>query len=427
MTTIHGARVVMPVSSVPIAGGAVVEADGVIVGVGRFDDMVRAHPAATVIEWPGVMIPGLVNAHTHLQYSTFAGVGAVRHRSYVGWSERFVSEYETRQNEDWRQASVAGVQASLRAGVTCFADIVTDDSALDVLSEQRVAGVSYIEVIGVPLERWRDETEERVRRLLDDRHVTGDASIGLSPHAPYSVDEPVLAEMIALARNRGVRLHTHLAESDTEDDYYRTGTGALAERVTMRVGRPWSVVARGGSGMGAGEYARVCGVLGPGTHLAHGVYLGAEGRRIVSEAGTYVALCPRSNVNVGVDPPPVAAFLAEGRLMAVGTDSLGSNASLDLMEEVAFLRELAVEGGYVSGDLDRRLLRAATLGGAEAMGMGGRCGSLEVGKRADLAVFDLDGRGGERDVVVSGAGRCIGTVVAGAIRWRSPETRPAGS
>jgi cytosine/adenosine deaminase-related metal-dependent hydrolase len=228
-----------------------------------------------------------------------------------------------------------------------------------------------------------------------------------------------LKKAAALAREEGVRLHIHLAESDSEDSYYRTGTGALAERVTLRVGRPWSILARGGTGLGAAEFAAACGLLGGDSHVAHGVYLDAEGRALLRANSTYVALCPRSNITVGIEPPPVADFLTEESPFAVGTDSLGSNTSLDVLEDVSLLRSLAVEGGYEGFDLDSRLIHAATLGGASALGLEGSLGSLEPGKRADMTVLDIDTElaGLERRIVESGAGTSSATLVGGAIRW----------
>jgi cytosine/adenosine deaminase-related metal-dependent hydrolase len=283
-----------------------------------------------------------------------------------------------------------------------------------------VSGVSYLELIGVDEKAWEEGVRNRVVEILRQAHRGPRARIGLSPHAPYSVDEPVLKKAASLARQEGLRLHIHLAESDSEDSYYRTGTGALADRVTMRVGRPWSILARGGTGMGAAQFAAACGLLGRDSHAAHGVYLGREGRAILRDAGSYVSLCPRSNLTVGIDPPPVAEFLIEGSPIAVGTDSLGSNTSLDLLEDVALLRRLAVDGGYNRTDLDSRLLHAATLGGASAMGLDRDLGSLEPGKRADMTVLGLDtGLSGlERRVVEHGAGTCLATMVGGELRWR---------
>lgn len=416
--TIHSAPVVVPVSSEPLADGAVAVSGDRIVAVGPTAEVVAAHPGAGHREWTGALMPGLVNAHTHLQYTSFVAVGADPHPTYVDWSARFVDEYEARRGEDWRAGARAGLEASVAAGVTCLADIVTDVEAMDVLFEAGVSGVTYYEIIGVDMERWEGGVAEQVTHILSRATVTEAARVGLSPHAPYSIDAPVLGEAAGLARRLGVRLHVHLAESDTEDAFYRTGTGALAERVASRVRRPWAVLTGGGVGLGAAEFAEASGLLGRDSHMAHGVYLGSAGRRLLAARGTYVALCPRSNLTVGIDPPPVADYLRERGLIAVGTDSLASTRSLDLMEDVGLLRQLAVAGGYDRADLDRRLLEAATRGGAAALGLDRLLGTLEAGKRADLAVFEVevDPRRVERSLVESGAGACVATVVAGQVR-----------
>lgn len=418
--TIHLAPLVVPVTGSPISNGAVAVADGLTVGVGLRQDLLTESLQAEIVEWEGVLIPGLVNAHTHLQFTSFAAVGANSYASYVGWSERFVHEYEGRNHEDWGDTARRGVEMALATGTTAFADVVTDVAALHTLSDLGVAGVAYLELIGVDEEAWKTSVEQEVVSILKGARRTDATRIGLSPHAPYSVDEPVLREVATLARREGTRLHLHLAESDSEDSYYRTGSGALAERVATRVGRRWSILARDGVGMGAAEFADHCGLLGKDSHVAHGVYLGAEGRNTLRERETYVALCPRSNLTVGIDPPPVADFLNERSPIAVGTDSLGSNTSLDLLEDVALLRRLAIAGGYRSPDLDRRLIEAATIGGATAMGLTNHVGSIDIGKRADFAILDIDSApsGLYRRIVEEGAGTCLATIVSGTVRWQ---------
>ncbi len=408
----------VPVNTPPFASGGVAVRGGSIVEVGDKQRLLRSYPNAEVIEWEGALLPGLVNAHTHLQYTSLEAVGSASHPSYVAWSERFVAEYEARWGEDWAASARKGLRLALSSGTTALGDVVTDAVALGVLGEAGVAGVAYLELIGVDEPRWQGEVGERTIETLRSLPGAGDFSVGLSPHAPYSVDRPVLEEAAMLARRLGVRIHTHLAESDTEDDYYRYGRGALAERVTLRVGRPWSVLAYGGVGQGAAAFALSCGLLGPDSHVAHGVYLGDEGRRILRETSTYVALCPRSNLTVGIDPPPIADFLREGSPIAVGTDSLGSSPSLDILADVSLLHQLALEAGYEEPDLAQKLLEAATIGGARALGLGSRTGSLEPGKRADMAVFDVDPelRGIEERIVARGAGHCQTTVVFGEIK-----------
>jgi cytosine/adenosine deaminase-related metal-dependent hydrolase len=145
------------------------------------------------------------------------------------------------------------------------------------------------------------------------------------------------------------------------------------------------------------------------------VHCDAGDRAALRDAGSTVALCPRSNATLGVGEAPVAAYRAEGNPVAVGTDSLGSSLSLDLLADVAALRGIAVRQGSPAAGLDRWLVEAATLGGARAMGLAD-VGALRPGARADLAAFDVDPAGDPyAELVRHGAGRCVGTVLAGRV------------
>ncbi len=415
--TVHRADHVLPISSSAIVDGCVGVRDGRIVEVGPAAEVLGHHPTAELVEWSGVLLPGLVNAHTHLQYTSFADVGSVVHPDYTAWSVAFVDVYDARADEDWTAVANEGVDQMLGHGITCIADIVTDFEARDVLHDRGIPGVAYLELIGTDEAEWLGGEAERLRTAVVEGATSEFTTVGISPHAPYSLEEPVLSGMAAMARELGVRLHIHVAESDGEDEYYRTGTGSLAERLRVVSKRRLGILERGGAGMSAAELVHHLGLTGPDAHFAHGVYLDREGRALTARDGTLVALCPRSNRVVGIDTPPVADYLAEGIPFAVGTDSLSSSPSLDLMEDVALLRVLAIDAGYDHENLDRRLLTAATMGGATALGLGHQLGSLESGKRADLAVFDV--RAGDRTIeralVEDGAGSCVGTVLGGQL------------
>ena len=415
MTEIHTADLVAPVTSPPIAGGAVAVSDGVIVAIGSAPDLIADHPDASVTRWPGLLTPGLVNAHTHLQYTSFAAVGAEPFENYTAWSIRFVEEYDQRGNDDWTIPYLAGAEQMVANGITAIGDIVTDFECRDILHDLGIPGVAYLELIGIDLEDWERGVGRHLHRAVTGGKRSATNHVGISPHAPYSIDAPVLTKMAELARELDVRLHIHVAESDGEDELYRTGTGSLADRLKVVATRRVAVLEDGGTGLGTGAYVQSLGVLGPTCHIAHGVYLGVEGRAIMAAEETLVALCPRSNHIVGVDHPPVADFLREDVPFAVGTDSLGSSPSLDLLHDVAELRRLALADGFDAPGLDDQLLRAATLHGAKALGLDDVTGSLEVGKRADLAVFDV---ADVADLVRSGAGRCSATIIGGTLRHR---------
>ena len=411
LVEVHTADVVAPVADPPITHGAIAVRDGLVIAVGAERDLLAAYPTAPVTSWHGVLIPGLVNAHTHLQYTSFAEVGAEPFENYTAWSVRFVEEYDRRAGEDWVASYRAGADAMVRNGITAIGDIVTDFECRDILHDLEIPGVAYLELIGIDLDDWNRGVGDRLRSAVVEGATSATNRVGISPHAPYSIDAPALTEMADLARELGVRLHIHVGESDGEDELYRSGTGALADRLRVVATRRVAVLEDGGTGLGTAAYVQSLGVLGPTCHVAHGVYLGAEGRRIMADEGTLVALCPRSNHIVGVDAPPVAAFLAEGIPFAIGTDSLGSSPSLDLLDDVAELARLAAAAG--THDVEHELLEAATLHGARALGLDAVTGSLEPGKRADFAVFAVPS---VADLIQAGAGRCTATIIGGRVR-----------
>jgi len=411
---IYSADLLAPVTSPPIPSGAVAIHDGRIVAVGTLAEIAADHPEAAVTRWSGLLTPGLVNAHTHLQYTSFAAVGAEPFENYTAWAIRFGEEYDRSADDDWNVPYLAGAEQMIANGITAIGDIVTDFECRDLLHDLGIPGVAYLELIGVDLDDWDGGVSKRLRDAVIAGKTSASNHVGISPHAPYSIDAPVLTKMADLARELDVRLHIHVAESDAEDELYRTGTGPMADRLRLVTNRRVAVLEDGGAGVGAGAYVQSLGILGPTCHIAHGVYLGIEGRAIMAEEGTLVALCPRSNHIVGVDRPPVADFLSEGVRFAVGTDSLGSSPSLDLLDDVAELRHLAAEAGFDRPELDDQLLEAATLNGARALGLDAVLGSVEVGKRADLALFDVEDIA---TLVRSGAGRCMATMIGGFVRF----------
>jgi cytosine/adenosine deaminase-related metal-dependent hydrolase len=414
---IHSAPLVIPVSRPPLRDGAMAVRRGRVLEIGPRRELLAAYPGEEEMRWPGVVVAGLVNAHTHLQFTRMAQVGRRVYASFEEWSHAFDAVYFSSGGADWAASAREGAELALRHGTTAVADVVTDVEAMTVLSQAGLAGISYLEVLGDTDASWaetgRHHLTSRVRELASgDAEDTG--MIGISPHAPYTLDTGVLADLGTLARGFGLRQHIHLLESVHEREYTVSGTGPIA-RLVRELGFDFEILRAGGTGHGPVAFLDALGLLGPHCHVAHGVHLDAGERALLRERGVSVALCPRSNRTLGLDGPPVAALLEEGSEVAVGTDSLASSPSLDLLEDVRLLHALAREQGYRAPDLARRLVEAATVGGARAIGLDagpGRIGSLGEGSRCDFAVFAIDP--GERDpyrtLVEDGPGRCVATV-----------------
>lgn len=411
---VHLAPWVVPVAGEPIRGGAVAVRGERIVAVGP-RDAVLAEGAERVREWPGAITPGLVNAHSHLQYTCMAAVGTGRYDGFEDWSRAFQIVYE--EPHDWGASAAEGLAIAVSTGTTAIADIVTDLEALDVLEAGRVHGIAYWELMSLLEDDWRGTGRAITSELVRTSGVT---RIGLSPHAPYSLDTPVLSDLTGLSQELGVRRHLHLAESAWEAEYTMHGRGALAEQWRRWGYDGFHLLRNGGSALRPVAYAETIGALGDDVHIAHGVYVDAEDRATLRRTGTSVALCPRSNAVIGLDEAPVADYLREGNAIAVGTDSLSSTPSLDLLGDVAELHRIARAQGYTGRDLHRRLLHAATLGGAVAMGEAESFGALVPGALADLAVLEVSAATADdvvAAIVEAGEGTALATIISGEVRW----------
>jgi cytosine/adenosine deaminase-related metal-dependent hydrolase len=402
-TTLHAADMVLPVAAPPIRDGAVAVDGDRIVWVGPRREW---QGAGAVTEWPGLLTPGLVNAHCHLQYTAYADLyepGV----DFLDWISVFPERNRTMTTADWRASTEAGVAELLRTGTTAVADVAAH--AVVVQAAAGLAGISYVEAVGADQAGWPARRDELLA-VLD----AAPERVGVSPHTLYTLGSGVVRDCVALARQRGLRLHPHLAESPYEVEFVATGSGPFAA-ANLRWGLAMELQAAGGSARTPAAELAQLGALGPDVHVAHGVHCDTADRALLREHRTTVALCPRSNRTLGVGEAPVAAYRAEGSPVAVGTDSRASAPSLDLLADLAALRETALRQGSPADGLDRWLVEAATLGGAWALGLS-EAGAIRPGDRADLAVFDAADRAGDPyPALVGAAGRCIGTVLAGRV------------
>ncbi|MBT1017549.1 amidohydrolase family protein [Canibacter sp. lx-72] len=413
--TLYTADFVLPIVGQHIKGGAVAVKNGKILHVGDrkwvLEQLAERSLAHEEQRYQGVLMPGLINAHTHLQYTCMAEVASRHYSGFDDWSAAFDAVYNSRPH-NWAAAAVSGARQSLAAGVTAVADVVTDAAALSALHDAGMHGITYWEVYGHGNDDWGVTQRETVSRQL--AQIPTPPLAGLSPHAPYSLAVRPLLELPDIAREQGLRLHIHLAEAHMERTM-RTNNATLEQLAIDNFRQMRSQ----GIGVSSTMFVDRLGVLGPDCHVAHGVYVDAADRALLRARGTSVALCPRSNTVIGLDMPPIAAYLREGNQIAVGTDSLASSPSLDPLADVALLYDIAREQGYHEADLHDRLLHAVTLGGAVALGQqvgNERIGQLAVGATADFAVFDIaqrELREAVAELVEAGAGKCSHTIIAG--------------
>ena len=371
-------RYVVPVDGPVIENGAVVIRNERIAAVGRANDLT----ASPVIDYgDAVVCPGFVNAHTHLELTLLAGA-APPPPDFVDWLKRLTRLLmEQPATEENVVAAVrAGVAQSLAAGVTTIGDITRRPAwSRGPLAASSVRAVSYGEVIAMG--RLRTQLHERLEAAASTQHENTRLRIGISPHAPYTVEPDGLRTCAARAMRMGAPLCIHLAETADEEAFTRKGQGRFVEFLQEMGIWDEDIPAAHCSPV---ELCRSAGILGPKTLIAHGNYVSDPDVRIIAESGASVAYCPRTHHAFGHPPHPFRDLLRAGVNVCIGTDSLASNPSLSILDELRFLCRSHPD--LASHDL----MKMGTLRGAVALGFDAEVGSLTVGKAADLVVIPLE-------------------------------------
>jgi cytosine/adenosine deaminase-related metal-dependent hydrolase len=364
---------VLPVAMPPIRDGAVAVSGGRVAWVGA--SAARERPAGPERDLgAGVLVPGPVNAHAHLELSALAGrVPAAE--GFTRWVEALVEARAAVPAEEARVATAAAVRSVEETGTAAIGDVSNALAHLDLLEDAGFDSVVFFEQIGWDPLRADEILADADRRLR--RTLGGRASVRLAAHAPHSVSEPLMRGLVA----RGGPFALHLAESPDESRFLRDGDGPWRQFLRRRVGEVPFTPPRASPV----AYADRLGALGPQLVAAHCVQVDAADVRRLAAARVSVVACPRSNRTLGVGVAPVPELLAAGVNVALGTDSLASASSLDVLDDaVALWREfpdLAPESVVVS----------MTLGGARALGRDD-LGALAPGMRAALAFAPGPGR-----------------------------------
>lgn len=378
---VYAARWVVPVATPPIPHGAVAVRDGHITWVGPNDD---APPGERLDLGDAVLIPGLVNTHTHLELTAMRGF--LEELDFRPWIVRLTRARQAVLTHDLLLASAkVGIAEGLLAGVTTYADTCESGVALQAMAEMGVRGIMYQEVFGPDPSQCAASVRGLRERLASLRHWESPrVRLGISPHAPYTVSDELFVAAARLAESAGCPMAVHLAESEAESRLVRDAMGVFADGLRAR-GIP--VAPRGDSPVALLDRL---GVLEAQPLLIHCVRATAPDIARMAHHDCAVAHCPASNAKLGHGIAPLLDILAAGVRVGIGTDSVAANNRLDILDEarVALLMQrAAARRGDALTAADA--LALATRGGALALGLGREVGTLAVGKRADLAVFSL--------------------------------------
>ncbi|HET8968510.1 MAG TPA: amidohydrolase family protein, partial [Gaiellaceae bacterium] len=368
--TVLSADWVVPVEGPPIRDGAVDIDDntGLIAAVGP-----RADLGDSVHYEEAVILPGFVNAHTHLEYAVYAGFGDGL--GFADWIGLHVQRKQQIDLEDMEAIARLGALNCLRSGVTTVGDCSFSGAAATACADLGLRGTIYLEVFGATADPIREHFEPMRARISET--LSDDVRVGVSPHAPYTCT----IELYEACADLGLPVATHLAESDAETEFLRTGTGAWESFAEMLVTPPGTTGIRALAGAG---------LLDSNVIAAHCVKADEEEIALLAEHDVAVAHCPRSNGVLGCGVAPLTQLREAGIRVCIATDSPASTPSFDMFDELrtAIVSARARDGrpeALTAADA----LELATLGGARALRLGDSVGSLVPGKKADLTVLSL--------------------------------------
>lgn len=319
-----------------------------------------------------ILLPGLVNAHAHLELTKAQPhVGA--HERFTDWIRELVGVTRQWNAETFNSSLRLGIEQSVKAGTTSIGDISRGVTQRSQYSAGKMRVRLFREVIDFNPET-ADETFESL--LSDLQHVQRlpNVHIGLAPHTPYTVSERLLRRCIELAHRRSWRLCIHLAETRAELEFLKRGTGEIREfREEFGIPRDWKP-----PGVSPVQYLESLGCFEQPVTLIHGNYVEEKDFEIIASSESSVVYCPRSHRYFGHETHPFQEMMNRGICVGIGTDSLASSPSLSVLDEMRFL-------AAACPDLERTtIIRMATLNGLRALGLPEDEAYLLPGCRADL-------------------------------------------
>jgi 5-methylthioadenosine/S-adenosylhomocysteine deaminase len=386
--TLYRADWVLPVAAPVLADGALAVAGERIVAVGPASDLAAAHPGAEVVDLGrAIVMPGFVNCHSHLEYTTFRGI--LDDAEFGDWILQLVDIKASLTPDEYLDSARLGVAESVASGITTVADTSYTGLSIKAAAEAGLRGRVYLEVYGIDDTRIDEtlahiDTRLEAARAMASEHI----DVGLMAHAPYTVSSRLYEAIAERSRDEGLQVASHVAESRHELTYVRAGSGKFAHDFREKLG--WERMLVQPYGVSPIKYLQQWDVFNGNFLAVHCTQATLDDIRILRAKDAAVAHCPKSNAKLGCGVAPLADMLHQGVRVGLGTDSPAASNIMDMFDEMRtmLLLHRATERDVTVLDAER-CVRLATLGGAEALGLAADVGSLEPGKAADFIAVDV--------------------------------------
>jgi aminodeoxyfutalosine deaminase len=404
------AKYVMPSSHEVFENGAVRIVNDEIMDVGEFQRVAQGHGVPIHDLGDVALLPGFINAHTHLELGGLAGK-IPRPASFTDWIRQVIAQRPT-DRDAVQRAVAAGAEESLRAGTTTLVDITGTGHSLAPLMASPIRKRVHFETLGFDEERSR-ESLRTLRARLSDAGEDALTTVGVSPHAPYSTSETLYRECVRMQAEDGLPMCSHVAETVEEEEFVRDGTGPFADLLrSLGVDlNDWSP-----KGVTPVQYLHKLGFFRSSPLLVHGNYIRDEDIPILRDLNVTVVFCPRSHAYFGHSDHPFEKLFALGINIALGTDSLASTPSLSMLDEMRFVVETMP---HVSPE---RVLTLAMLNGAKTMKVRAKIGGLRSGWKADIVAVRIpSGASRVPERILSDEASVVLTMVDGKVCYQATD------
>ncbi len=420
---IYSADWLIPISSLPLREGALRVLEGHIEDVGLREELIARYPGEEERHFPqSVILPGLVNAHCHLDYSFLRAVDPSG--GLFPWLRRLIQSsqllYPSSNSPNLLPFALLGAGELVKGGVTTVADATPTGTSLLALNQVGLRGVVFLEAFGSDASLSPKQVVDQLSHRLESLqpYCNERVQLGISPHSPYTVYPSLFKALVEFARKEGYFVMAHVAETRQEREML-LGLRPLQSPVRDQpLNWPPPIKA-------PVRYLYDLGVLDPRFIGVHCIHLDEEEVAILAQTGAKVVTCPKSNCFLGVGIPPLQKMKACSIPLGLGTDSSASSGQLNLWEEarlLVYLHRAVEEDPHLFPP--QEVIQWMTLGGAEVLGLDHEIGSLEKGKRADFIVVRF-----EEGLIPSlqdlfsfllfscGPERVVLTVVEGKVLW----------
>ena len=407
---IYAESIIRRFDQVPVADAAIVVKNGHILAVGKASAITKKyHNHRIVRPANAVIMPGLVNAHAHLELPLL--LDDIRAQNYTDWVLNLLKEKKRLTKTDYTAAAQRNITALLQSGTTTVAEISTHGASPPLLAKSGLRSIIFHEIISMV-------QDNKALVLPHLRSATRLLRYGYSPHSTHTVSEAALREVCRVAARKAIPLCMHVAETKEELRLLQHRKSSL-NRLYAAAGWDVNMAPNARSSF---EFLRSIGILSPAFLAVHAVQADSADISIIKRSGAGIAHCPRSNHEIGVGTMDLAKILEARIPVGLGTDSLASSPSLNLWDEMRYACKVHRRSGVTQQDI----FYMATMGGARVLGMDQEIGSLEPGKKADIIAIPLPRRdsGNLYSDLLRETKTCIMTMVNGRVLHQQRQVTP---